>query len=41
MAPQPTEKNWREKITLAAIAGLIAGIARAITAEILEHLTSI
>jgi hypothetical protein len=40
MTPQPTDKAWRQKITLAAITGLISGTARAITAKILEHLTS-
>jgi len=40
MTPPPTEKTWREKITLAAITGLISGAIRAITTKILEHLTS-
>ena len=40
MKPQPTEKTWRERITLAAIAGFISGTARAVTAKILEHLAS-
>lgn len=40
MTPQPTEKSWREKITLAAITGLISGTARAVTTKILDHLTS-
>jgi hypothetical protein len=40
MTPEPAETTWRQKITLAAIAGLISGTARAITAKILEHLTS-
>jgi hypothetical protein len=38
MPLQPTEKTWREKITVAAITGLIAGAARAIAAKILDHL---
>jgi hypothetical protein len=40
MTPQSTEPTWRQKITLAAITGLISGTARAIIAKILEHLTS-
>jgi hypothetical protein len=40
MTPQPTEKTWRGKVTFAAIAGLISGAARAITAKILECLAS-
>jgi len=40
MTPQPTEKTWRGKITLAAIAGLISGITRAIATKIFEYLTN-
>ncbi|WP_275412144.1 hypothetical protein [Rhizocola hellebori] len=40
MTQQLTEKTWRRKVTLAAITGLISGAARAITAKILDHLTS-
>lgn len=40
MTLQPTEKTWREKITLAAISGFVSGSARAITTKILEHLTN-
>jgi hypothetical protein len=41
MTPQPTETTWRQKITLAAIAGLISGTTRALIAKVLEHLTSL
>jgi hypothetical protein len=40
MTPQSPTKTWREKITVAAIAGLISGATRALAAKILEHLTS-
>lgn len=32
------KKAWRRKFTLAAIAGLISGVARALTTWVLEHL---
>lgn len=32
------DNSMREKITLAAIAGLISGAARAIFAKLLEHI---
>jgi hypothetical protein len=38
MTAQPTEKTWREKITLAAIAGLISGAARALISWTLVQL---
>lgn len=34
MEPQPT---WRQKLTLAAVTGLLSGVARAVTATILDH----
>jgi hypothetical protein len=37
---QPSERTWRQKMTLAAIAGRLSGTARAITAKILEYLMS-
>lgn len=37
---QPSERTWRQEMTLAAIAGLISGTARAITVKILEYLMS-
>jgi hypothetical protein len=40
MTSGPTEKTWRQKITLTVIGSLISGTARAVTAKILEHLTS-
>ncbi|WP_281179868.1 hypothetical protein [Actinoplanes subtropicus] len=40
MTPQSPEKTWQEKITVAAIAGLISGVTRAFAAKIFEHLTS-
>jgi len=38
MTAQPTEKTWRAKITLAAIAGLVSGAARALMYWALDHL---
>jgi hypothetical protein len=35
-----TKQNWRRKLTLAAVTGLIAGAARAITTYLLNHFTS-
>jgi hypothetical protein len=31
-------KNWRDKLTLAAVTGLISGVVRAVTAHILDSL---
>jgi hypothetical protein len=38
MTPRSTEKTWREKITLAAITGLISGAARAFMSWTLDQL---
>jgi hypothetical protein len=38
MTAQPTEKTWREKITLATITGLICGAARALMSWALDQL---
>ncbi|HZM77660.1 MAG TPA: hypothetical protein VFC19_18230 [Candidatus Limnocylindrales bacterium] len=38
--PQHTEKTWRQKLTLAAVTGLLSGAAKAIIAWTLDHLTS-
>jgi hypothetical protein len=40
MNPQSTGKTWRSKFTLAAITGLVSGVARAITGWALDHLAS-
>jgi hypothetical protein len=41
MTLQPAKKKtWLRKITLAAVTGLVAGIARAVIAWALDHLTS-
>ena len=40
MSAQPTSKTTREKITLAAITGMIAGLTRAIAGKVLDHLAS-
>ena len=41
MKPQPTDRPWRAKITLAAIAGLTSGATRAIISKIFDYLASI
>jgi hypothetical protein len=38
MPAQPTDKTCRRKITLAAIAGLISGAARALISRALDQL---
>lgn len=38
MTGQTSEKNSREKITLAAITGIASGVARGIISWLLEHL---
>ena len=35
-----TPTTWREKLTLAAVTGLLAGVARALTAWVLDLLAS-
>jgi len=35
-----TKTSWRRRLTLAAVAGLISGILRALAAWALDHLTT-
>ena len=39
MRTQPTTHDWRRRLTLAAVAGLVSGAAKAITVWVLDHLT--
>lgn len=40
MTSAPTEKTWREKITLAAITGAASGALRATVTWIIDRVTS-
>ena len=37
MPNEPTNPTWREKLTLAAVRGVISGVVRAIVTWMLEH----
>ena len=37
MSTQRTDPTWREKLTLAAVRGVISGVVRAIVTWMLEH----
>lgn len=39
MNPQPTDKAWRRKLTLAVITGLVSGLARTLFTWALDHLS--